>query len=244
MTLLQYLYDLKNTISGGISTNELSVSDRQLEFHINNIRAVMIRRELEKNRSINPDVVQDLGCLELECVNSVECCNLHIKSKNITRTKYKLPKTVELAQANAITYVGLVDSVRPVSFTSIHQAQWGQYNKWTASSKHSFLLNGYLYVTDPNLKFIKVRGIFENPREAHEFAQCDGCKKYTNDLKDFEYPLGNYIWSMTKSYILQYDLGVMLGATKDIQNNSLDGTGIQQGTGNKEKQDTSSNNQG
>ena len=77
-------------------------------FWIKNQRALWLRNELNKNRTIDPNIVQDLGCIELELADKAECCDLEDGCK-ILRTNVTIPNTIELHNKTGITRVAPID---------------------------------------------------------------------------------------------------------------------------------------
>ena len=55
-------------------SDDTDVSYREVAFELANQRALLIRNELNKNRTIDSDIIQDLGCVSMEPVDPAECC--------------------------------------------------------------------------------------------------------------------------------------------------------------------------
>jgi hypothetical protein len=55
VTKRKLTYDILNIIRGGKQSDDENISHRQIGFWVDNTRALLIRRDLEKNRSINQD---------------------------------------------------------------------------------------------------------------------------------------------------------------------------------------------
>ena len=52
-TIKEIVYDIKNIVRGGLQSDDEMISDRQIEFQINSIRAQLIRQDINKRRSIS-----------------------------------------------------------------------------------------------------------------------------------------------------------------------------------------------
>ena len=70
------LEDLHAQIDEALAVNsiESSFSYELYTDLINEQRSLWLRNEYNKNRSIDPYVVQTLNCIELEPVNPIDCC--------------------------------------------------------------------------------------------------------------------------------------------------------------------------
>ena len=72
-TIKEIVYDLKNIIRGGLQSDDEMISDRQIEFQINSLRAQFIRQDINKRRSISDNIKQLIHCLEVETVSGDTC---------------------------------------------------------------------------------------------------------------------------------------------------------------------------
>ena len=73
MTLNEMAYNLLNLLRGNRTNHDENLSIPQIKFNILHYRAVFIRRDYSKNGFNSRHVEQDLGCLELEIVDSSNC---------------------------------------------------------------------------------------------------------------------------------------------------------------------------
>jgi len=69
-------YSLLNLYRGGITSDDENISGKQLMFHFRNYRAKLVREDLGKGRTLDRQLVQNLGCVEVECVDAAECCEI------------------------------------------------------------------------------------------------------------------------------------------------------------------------
>ena len=174
---------------------------------INGQRALFMRNEYNRNRSIDPYVLQDISCLELELVNPIDCC-IDVPSEcKVLRTKKTVPNTIELYFTKGIATVGSADILKP-RFVLIDYSRvpYIGHGRTTQKAVYAFLYNQYMYVVSKDssvnlLKYITVRGIFENPTELTEYVSCvDGKPCYkTSD----PYPINMWMWEYIKPQILQ-----------------------------------------
>src|ERR1017187_9260497 len=155
MNLKQLCDNLKGIIRAGnfISDNE-RIQDRQLEYVINYVRAEMIRQSYTKGGKINPDIEQDLGCVEMELADPAECCAISTNCSQALRTKLILPKAIEINNGNTlITYVGSVDKLQSIQIIDSERLQFQKYSKYTGKGSFAYKMNGRIYIT--NNKFLQ-----------------------------------------------------------------------------------------
>ena len=162
-TLNEIVANIRNIAGGRVPSDDDVPSYEQVKFWVNQYRALLIKRDLDKGKSINPDVVSDLGCVELKLVDAAECCDIKAGCV-VLKTAVKIPDTIELNQYNAITFVGLIDKATGFQITTPVKAKWTKYNRFTSSAAEAYLLNGHIYITNNKvIRYINIRGIFNDP---------------------------------------------------------------------------------
>jgi len=232
MTTKNHLvFDLLNSARGGKQSDDENISLRQVGFWVDNTRALLIRRDLEKNRSINPDMIQTLGCVDVAPIDASECpCNP--SGCTVLRTVQKIPNAIELHSKNLITRVGpaLVGSI-PFSLIPYSRAQFAGSNRYTRKFIKAFIHNGYVYLIGDNptlitLEKIAIDGVFENPEELGEFSTCSGQPCYSDDD---EYPISAWMIEPLKEMINKNNFRIAItaptdtagNATHDVSNNQV-----------------------
>jgi hypothetical protein len=202
------LYDYHAQIDELLAINSVE-SSYSYEFYtdlINEQRALWLRNEYNKNRSIDPYIIQNLNCLELELVNPIDCCITVPDGCKVLRTKKQIPNTIEFFFTKGITSVGPADIMKPrfilIDYSRVPYAGTG---RTTANAIYSFLYGGYLYVFSKNpshllIKYISARGIFEDPTALSEYINCENtsCWKPSDP-----YPINQWMWAYIKPYIIQ-----------------------------------------
>ncbi len=211
MTLNEIAYNILNTVRGGRSNSSEHISLDQIKFNIKHYRAMLIRRDFARNGLVTRHLEQDLGCLELENVNPSKCCNLPV-SCTVSRTKKKIPRTVRFNFQDAITYVGDVTGVVRIPLVTSAMVQYLPYDKYTKDKYKCYMIEDYMYVYNANgLKFINVRGVFENPEDLKHF-QCENGTCW-DDNKPFPMPA---------DMIQAIDLGLASGELQLIRSSASD----------------------
>jgi hypothetical protein len=166
-----------------------------------------MRNEYNRNRSIDPYVLQDLSCLELELVNPIDCC-IDVPSEcKVLRTKKVIPNTIELYFTKGIATIGSPDILKPrFVLIDYSRAPYIGNGRTTQKAVYAFMYNQYLYVVSKDasvslLKYITVRGIFEDPTELTDYVNCvDGKPCYKSSDP---YPINMWMWEYIKPQVLQ-----------------------------------------
>jgi hypothetical protein len=209
-----------------INSIESSFSYELFTDLINGQRALWLRNEYNKNRSIDPYVLQDLSCLELELVNPIDCC-IDVPAKcQVLRTKVQIPNTIEFYFTKGIATIGPADIMMPrYVLIDYSRVPYVGHGRTTQRAVYAFLYNNYLYITSKNptvsmTKYITVRGIFEDPTSLKQFVSCVNGKPCYSSSEP--YPLNLWMWEYMKPQILNQ---LMQKGTnqQDDSNNAEDG---------------------
>jgi hypothetical protein len=226
---MKTLAELHSLVEERLNINDFNdiVSRDYLTDVINGQRALFIRNEYNKrNRSIDPDVIQDLGCVDLELVDAVTCCDLSIPVDcQVLRTKTDIPKTIEFHNSKGITRVGGVEMLTKafnyVDMTRLPYVGNGRANR---NEVFYFLYKDriYLYSKAPRfvlLKHLNVMGIFEDPTAAGTFKTCSGETCWSPDK---EYPIKDWMWEYIEEAVVQRLLQKQSVPTDESANNKED----------------------
>lgn len=203
MTLNEIIYSISHTLN----KHDDHFFLEKIKEDVINYRALYLRRDLSRNL-MSTEFQQKLACIELECVDISECCNLE-SGVSVLRSVRKIPKPLR-AKSTMFHYVGSTDmgmskntiSTMPYEETSSDMYQFTMHNQFTAKTTKYAYANEYLYIFNPpslNLKYITVIGTFADPREAAKFINCDGDPCYTDDD---EFPCPEDMLAMIQKDIL------------------------------------------
>ncbi len=217
LTLPKIIYNLRNLIRDNRS-DDIRVTDRQLEFIVNYYRAKLIKQDADKKRPISSNVIQDLGKVALTKMDISELSGI-VTGDNILRTTSHIPKLIELNDKDAIMYVGGLDKVSSIDFISKTQSKWNRHSKYGSKLPTSYTRNGYLYVVNfpKNTKFINIEGIFANPREVALYKNA-GISCFNIDLDP--YPISEYMISTINDMVLTKELSMLLSIHPDNVNDA------------------------
>jgi len=230
-TFDQLVLDAMSLKRGQMSDDDIG-DKRQYEFWINNTRALLIRQDYAKNRTLSENVIQDLGCVEIETADVSECCDMTYGC-SIKRTKLLLPKPVELLQNDAIMRVATIDKTsKAFSIVSYDQFIFSGNGRFNTNQIYATFRNSRIFLKSNSntltlkaMKYINIRGIFEDPREAKKFTRCNGTPCYTNNS---DYPISNWMIEIIKKMILDTDIKIMFTLPSDPSNDSSGQDIIQQ----------------
>jgi hypothetical protein len=190
-------------------TDDVDISPREVAWEIDNARALFLRNELNKNRTIDPNITQDLGCVEMESSDRAECCDISTDCL-IIRTKLEIPAAIELHNDTAITRVGPVDKMDlDFSFITYNRAKFAGNGKYNKNIIYAFLRNNRIYLVSKNdkvkfINYINVAGVFENPTDVTPFTNCGGDSCFSSDS---EYPLNTWMVSYIQEAVINKFLG-------------------------------------
>jgi hypothetical protein len=200
----EIVFSILNKIKPHLS-DDTEISPREVSYEIAKQRALLIRNELNKNRTIDPDIIQDLGCVELELADPAECCDVSTSCK-VMRTVLEIPNAIELHNDIGITTVGPVNKTeKAYSKTTFSGSKFVGNGKYTKDEIYYYIANNRVYLVSnkDNHKFIthiNVRGVFENPTDAIPFTNCsDGSSCYSSDDT---YPVKSWMLAYIEAEVL------------------------------------------
>lgn len=184
MTLQEAAYNLLNLLRRGRSTNSEEVSIEQIKFNILYYRALLLRRDAERGTNLSP--FEQTLPVEIDLVSPVfpeptgslfQNQFFDGTSLSLARSVRPLPYPIRLQTGEAISYVGHAGGGG--AFSLIHPAAAAAMmeSRYTSAYKRAFFSSGYLYLLNPSLDTgeveVSVRGVFEDPRAAHNFAAAE-----------------------------------------------------------------------
>lgn len=202
----QIIFDILNNARGALIANSEPISEEIVSFWIDNTRVKLIKQDLDKRRSINPDIIQTL-CVDLE-VTDATTCPCTIAECTILRSVREIPEAIELNYKNLLISVGPVVLTAPrFSFIDYHRAIYYNPNKFSNNIPAVFLYNKRLYVVASTNKFdflstVSVEIVLERPEEASVFS-CSGTACYTTASK---YPISAFMLEDLKAMIMQTNI--------------------------------------
>lgn len=218
-TYRELTYDILNIARGGQSSDDDLMSLDQIGFWIKNTRAMLIRQDLNKKRSMGMNLTQSLGCVPVDYFDDSTCCDV-VSGCKILRTVDKIPKPIEVDFRDLITRVGPASISKP-AYTIIpyNRVEWTGNNQFTKQLPKAFYFDRYVYVLNPplGLEYINIVGVWEDPEEVRDYNNCDGTECYTDDS---EFPISNYMIEAMKQIVISNNLKFILVTPTDQTGNA------------------------
>lgn len=209
--------DLLNIIRNSTISQSETISRNQIEYWINQYRAILLKQDIDKNRNVNPDYIQTIPAIQLVPADFAE--NTTIKTGYYRfRSNIKIPKTVDFHFKSGITWIGdLLNN--EIQLIPESRSQWNKYKKYTGDDSIAYISNGYLYIeTKQLLDYVKLRGIFEYPKEVAILVNpLTTLVNYTGDEK---YPIPVNMLPVLKEMIIKKELAIMVNAPSDKTDDS------------------------
>lgn len=216
ITKAQLIYSLWETVRQRPVISD-SVTMDFINYLVKNARATLIRQELNKGRTIDSYIIQDLGCVPIESVDRSECCSVEVGC-TFMRTKEPIPSTIELHNSQVLTRVGPVDKIgRPYDRVQYERVPYLGYSQVSKNTVRYFQKDndGYLYLASgPNielLEYINIQGVFENPEDAANFVDCNNKPCFSDDSP---YPVKAWMVDIIKTLVLK-QLDMIIQAPQD-----------------------------
>lgn len=221
-TLNEIIYILKNEIND--YSNDYKVSNRQFEFMINYLRATLIKRDVDKKKTLSSNVIQNLGPVPTSPHNITD--NPNIPAGNILCTTDTIPHPIETNDKDIFTYIGGLDRRSPYEFTNrSYGLHWSAFNKYTSGLKRSYFRDSKIYVTGDNslpVDHIWIEGVFEDPRDVYNYMLAHKDPACTVAFEEMPYPLSEYMIETMTTMIKKGELDMKFTQPRDNVNNGAD----------------------
>lgn len=217
-----------------LSTDSM-ITDRVIASEIKVNSLLLVKRELSLRKLWATDTIfTTIPCLELKCVPISECCD-YVDPCNIARTKEKLPRISEGIYQYVIQGVYSINAMggRGKKLKEISVNRYLNLLKLPVTKKEDYfwISNGYLYVTNPMVKAIRLVALFEEdvPVEIM-YPEC-GCGNTQPTLEelcknplDKEFFLPGYLEKQVLELTSQKLLSTYQVSKQDTANEGLDET--------------------
>lgn len=167
-TLNKLAYDLAETVD---RENDYAFV-RRMKDHVIAYRSLFFRRDQSRGNRLPVEFIQDLGCLDMKKVPSVECCGIDLGC-TIYRTVEKVPRPIRTKIGEAFTYVGTIDGKNPFTQSTRVEASFRSFDRFRNVSEFYVYENGYIYVFNVKPDKISVKGVFADPREVTAMGYCE-----------------------------------------------------------------------
>lgn len=220
ITLNHLVYDINNIAYGGRTSDDSSVSDRQVALWISEVRALLVRQELSKGK-IQTAWIQHFP-VDLEETDIMEDCD-EDSGCTILRSVEPFPLTVVNGNRDGIISIESEDGAQTFTRTTTFRKKWHAYNKYTAKQKRYYLKNNHLYLYIPpglpkDIERVLAGAILANPEDAGVYT-CDDVPCFTWDS---EYPVNADMAGIITDIILKTKMGIALAMPEDKKNDGAE----------------------
>ena len=215
-----------------LSTDSL-ITDRVIASEIRNNALLLIKRETNLRKLWSTSTIfTTIPCLEMVEVPISECCE-YADPCTVARTKYKLPRISEGNYQYVIQGVYSINVMggKGTKLKEITVNRYLNLLKLPMIKKESYfwISNGYLYVSNPLVKSIRMVALFEEdvPNEIM-YPDCDCGTAYTLDdycknPLDKEFALPGYLEQQVLQLTSQKLLSTYFNIKSDMSNEGIDG---------------------
>jgi hypothetical protein len=175
-----------------INTDNL-ITDRVIFSEIKNSTFLLLKRETNLRKLWSTDTIfTAIPCLELKEVSISECAS-YTEPCNIARSVYKLPKIAEGNYQYVIQGVYSVNAMsgkgKKIKETSVNRYINCLNLPLKRKEEYFWISDGYLYVTNPSLKAVRIVALFEEDVSNEIlYPECD-CGKSPTDEEWCKNPL-------------------------------------------------------
>lgn len=213
---------IKNDVTAGLKgVGNFSFSLEQLEREIVIRRNALVKKYSMQGLVPNEDIAQNIDVAILKCKDMSEDCE--VKS-GVTALHFTVPRFASVMDKNYTTYVGTIDKMTP--FKVYHDQSFLRHQYSPVAKRKPYVwfdhatmnsddtINGYVFNLG-RLKYISVKGIFEDPYQA---IQCD-CKE-DSDLRfpAPEFLVDEIISTLVNKYINIYKQQPVVPNTQTANN--------------------------
>lgn len=217
-TLNKIVFDALNIVYGGLIPDDSDISQKLVEYHIEQYRALLIKQELSTRGKVPENYLQHF-CVTMEKVDKSACCGI-VTNCEVMRSTTKLPKFINSNGKAFVQSVSSVDGSTHFSRTSFYEIKFNSSNRFTGTKQKYYLKDDYLYVVNKDiLEKVAVSGIIENPSELSTFYNCSGTQCFTSDS---EYPISADMANLIVDMVIKNRLAIMRGMPKDLKNDNID----------------------
>lgn len=216
-----------------LSTDQL-ITDRVIASEIRNNTLLLVKRETNLRKLwATSTLFTTIPCLEMVEVPISECCD-YVDNCTVARSRFKLPR---ISEGNYQYLIQGVYSINAMSGTGkkLKEITINRYVNLLKlpiikKEEYYWIMNGYLYVSNPLLQAIRISAFFEQdvPNEIM-YPEC-GCgdreptdEEWCKNPLDKEFALPGYLEKQVLELTSQKMLSTYFSIKTDLTDNGLDG---------------------
>lgn len=162
-------------------------------------RQALIRQQYTSTMTFPTSAMISM-CVDLEEVNSTECCGVDLGCKIVVTAK-KIPLPIDVKDEVIFDFVGDITGMYSFGYLKPSEIPFIKHRKFSAKLKYYSWINGkILLFNNPAMEKLKIRYIPANPVEVIEFNDC-ATGKPCFDLEDEAFIEGHWEEAITKMVV-------------------------------------------
>lgn len=228
MILSELIQRIQSLYSHGVQSDDSRLSPRHIYNKLLTARNKLVYDKLEYKKKINDWNYQTISCVEMIKVPNHECSCLVPTGCEVIRSKYKLPKPMDISGVPLIKYVSNIDRTFYYKYSTPNKNRYSKGNKFTSDQSKWFIENQYLYITQRfGPLVLTVSGLFEDPLEVENFPQY--CPKEKNDSDtecksnlDMDFPIDTDLVEPMIQLAVDELIKIFGATTEDLTNDTKD----------------------
>ena len=231
MILNELISNIQTYFNNGVKSDDYILSDRLIYKELLSTRSVLLYQKILKlkGHNIGDNNFDVINCIELIEVDSANCPCVPAKGCLIKRSKYKLPLLLATAYGDYIEYVRSIDGRIKFDKSSLSEQEDKQYREYGKHANEYFFESGYLWVYTSekfsDLKYIRIKAIFEDPMEVNEFKRKNNCDCDIDDIActsyDLEFKIDKELVKLLTDTVITNIFKYYLITGQDTKNNSI-----------------------
>lgn len=174
MTLEAIAEMIENDVMGGLKgVTNYTLSTEQIMEEITLVGNRMIHERNQQGFLTPEDVFQSIPCIELECKDISECCNVK-SGKTALISKEPIPKFLVLAGVKPVQYIGTIDQSNQFkyleNFTEFIHSKFSPSGHLPTAFVNT---SNHLVIANPptsSLKWVQVTALFSEPSELKKYS--------------------------------------------------------------------------
>lgn len=189
-TQREIIYTIKNILRGGLITDDDRITDRQVAFMIDNVRATLLRQQYNKGQNLSDNNIQTIPCMEVTQTDTSFMPDFP-SGCTVYKTVMAIPKPIESKGKDLITGItGPNFGSTTFEFIPYARIPYASYTRFkrplvTLFNNHLYFINNSQFMMN-----VAVSGVFEQPNQLSEYNNCEGLPCYDWDS---QYPMSSHL---------------------------------------------------
>lgn len=205
-----------------VSSDDI-ISDRYIANEILNVNRQFVMQQIDKRVGINsPTLFTMLKCIPLTEVPLSECCEYDGEC-TVARSVKRIPTIVSGKQTLVVQ--GVWDLERKYKFKETNPNRYSNSLKMglTKSSNYFWVMDGYLYVSNPNIEVVSISAFFHDLVDPDTYS-CSSVSSCPTNPLDLEIKTLSKLMNPVINEVYQKILATYKQSKEDPQDNDINET--------------------